>query len=52
MDKPAVIYIRNVPQDVAREFRIRAAMADMPYAAYLAWLLEHTPEPAASRQSQ
>ena len=43
MDKPAVIYIRNVPQDVAREFRVGAARADMTYAAYLAWLLDHTP---------
>ena len=43
VDKPAVIYIRNVPRQVAGEFRARAARAGMTYAAYLAWLLEHTP---------
>ena len=43
MVKPAVIYIRNVPRQVAGEFRVRAARANITYAAYLAWLLEHTP---------
>ena len=43
MEKPAVVNIRNVPERVAGEFRARAARALMSHAAYLAWLLEHTP---------
>ena len=52
MTDTTALNIRYVPKAVAGEFRARAARALMSHAAYLAWLLEHTPAETGQEPDQ